>query len=118
MGREMLAAAFNTMFGLRELSMAAQMAYGRTLQVPTRGGRGYEGPPGLRVFAGLTRLVQQAAQGEADRGLLRAGEDVAAVLFHLPLPAIQRSIDGFVAYQEGRTNNPAAVLVGPPPEVR
>lgn len=114
-GRELLATAMNTMVLVRELGGAVQAAYDAKVGRPGPGGaRGYEGPTGLRIFSAAGNLIGQVEQGKADRGLLKATEDVAGILFHFPVAQIQRSIDGFAALQEGRTHNPAALLVGPP----
>ncbi|HKE43893.1 MAG TPA: diguanylate cyclase [Steroidobacteraceae bacterium] len=105
MGKEVLATAMNMMVWVREFG---PLATGRT------GGRGYEGPSGTRFVSSVYKLGQQIEQGKADRGLVRATEDVASILFKLPLGQVQRSIDGFVAIQEGKTKNPLVILTGAP----
>jgi GGDEF domain-containing protein len=112
MGREMLATALNTMVLVREFGSTARMLTGKQ----AGGTRGYEGPTGLRIVTSLQRFAQQVQQGEADKGLVRATEDAAGIIFKLPLGQVQRSVDGFTALEQGKTANPLAVLTGPPPK--
>lgn len=115
LGEELLASALNTMVLVRELAGAARSVYGRSTGL-SAGTRGYEGPTGLRIVSAIGSLAQQMQQGVADRPLLRAAEDVAGILFQLPLARVHTMVDGAVALYEGRTHNPAALLVGPPPK--
>jgi hypothetical protein len=105
MGKETLATAMNTMVFVREFG---PLVTGKV------GGRGYEGPSGTRFVSSVYKLGQQVEQGKVDRGLVRATEDVGSILFKMPLGQVQRSIDGFVAIQEGKTKNPLALLAGAP----
>ena len=94
-----------TMLGLRELASAVQGYYG------------YSGPAGARVFASGSRLVQQTLQGEVDAAFLRALNDTAGAIFHVPTAQVWRLLTGGgVALIEGKTANPGALLAGPPPE--
>lgn len=102
---------FGMMVGVREASAAAQMLMG----LETKGG-GYGGPAGLRFFKELERFSQQAGQGEMDRALVRAGINVAGIALHLPSGQINRTIDGMIAIGEGRTQNPAVLVGGAPPQ--
>lgn len=103
--RESASVALNTMVFVRELGALAQ-----------EGNRGYGGPAGTRFFQTLDALGTQIKQGKADEALGRALLDVGGVLMHFPSTQIERTIDGWVALEEGRTKNPAALIVGPPPK--
>jgi len=91
-----------TMIGLREIAGTLQGYYG------------YEGPAGARFFAALARLGQQVRQGEPDAAARRATIDVAGAMLHLPAAQINRSLDGVTALDEGKTDNPLAVVTGAP----
>lgn len=103
LGEELLATALNTMVLVRELGGLV------------RGGqvRGWSGPSGARAVQMVYNLAQQAAQGEADEGLWKALNATAGVLFRYPAAQVQKTIDGWVALQEGESENPAALIVGP-----
>jgi GNAT superfamily N-acetyltransferase len=102
-GRELLAGTLNTMVLVRELAGLAQ-----------EHGRGYAGPAGTRIFEMVSTAVQQVKQGEADEALAKALNQVAGVIFRYPAAQVQRTVDGYVALQEGRTANPLALLMGGP----
>jgi len=89
------------MLGVREVSAVIAGSYG------------YEGPAGARAFAQLGKLVKQTQQGELDEALLKSINDVGGILFHYPSGQLGRSVAGIVALIEGRTENPAAPIVGP-----
>jgi len=91
-----------TMIGLREISATLQGYYG------------YDGPAGARFFAALSRLGQQARQGEPDAAFRRAAVDVGGTVLHLPAGQINKTLDGIMALDEGKTQNPAAVVLGGP----
>lgn len=105
-GGEMLGTAMNGWVGLREL----------TPLVKGGGNRGYEGPAGARVIQLVYDAAHQAGQGKADEGLARALNQVGGVIFRYPATQVQRTIDGFVALEEGRTKNPLALVMGAPPK--
>ena len=92
---------------LREVAPAVQKAAG-----VSEFNIAYGGPAGLRFFQELDKLGQQIGQGEADRALTKAAINVGGVVFHLPAGQINRTIDGTAAIIEGKTANPAAVVVG------
>jgi hypothetical protein len=102
-GKEMLSAALNTMVGVRELG-----------GLLNEGVRGYAGPAGTRVVQAAYQLGQQIKQGEVDEGLVGAATNVAGIIFRFPATQVQRTVEGFMALQEGRTRNPAVLLIGPP----
>lgn len=99
--RENLGFMLSTMLGVRELGAVAQ-------------GFRYSGPAGLRGLDELSRLWQQVEQGEVDAASLKALNAVGGILFHYPAGQVQRSVEGAVALIEGDTQNPMALVVGPP----
>lgn len=80
------------------------------------GPRGYEGPASSRPFQTLYTLGMQLRQGKIDEGLEKAAFQTAGIIWGFPAAQVQRSVDGFVALEEGRTSNPLALLFGPPPK--
>jgi hypothetical protein len=90
------------MVGLREIGSAIQ------------GYRGYEGPAGTRFYSEAGRLAKQVMQGEVDEALLRSLNKTGGILFHYPASQLDATLRGFLAYNEGKTDNPAAILFGPP----
>jgi hypothetical protein len=104
-GRETLAAALNGMVWVRELS-----------QIAAEGTRGYAGPAGARALQLMYQLAGQAKQGEVDEALLKALNQVGGILFRYPAAQAQRTIDGWAALAADETDNPAALLFGPPRE--
>jgi hypothetical protein len=99
------------MVGLRDIAGAAQTVTG-TNEFST----GYGGPSGGRFFGEVYKLAQQVHQGEMDMALFKALDNVIGILFKLPSGQINRTVEGAVALNEGRTQNPAALLSGPPPK--
>ena len=93
----------------REMTSAVQAATGFGGQF------GYSGPAGLRFFAELAKLGQQVGQGEFDMAAFKAANNTAGVLFHYPAGQVNRTVEGAAALIEGRTDNPLAVIAGPPP---
>lgn len=93
-----------TMVGLREFSSVIQGYYG------------YEGPAGTRFYSEMVNLIKQAGQGEADAAAWKSLNQVAGILLHYPAGQVQRTVDGYVALSEGRTNSPTALMFGPPKE--
>ena len=87
----------------------------RELGGAVQGFRGYEGPAGTRFFSELAGLYKQAGQGEADEAFWRALNDTAGILLHYPSAQIDKSVRGFVAYQEDEAR-PTALILGPPRE--
>jgi len=77
----------------------------------------YEGPAGLRFFSETNDLWKQFGQGEADAALRRKIIEVAGILFHLPGSQANKTIDGYVAWEEGQAG-PGALLFGPGPKKR
>lgn len=102
--RENIAYAFGVMVGLREAGSMISGVYG------------YTGPAGTRFFSSVGKLVKQAAQGEFDRALYRAGLDVAGILLHFPAGQVRRSVEGIMVMYEGESQNPMNPIFGPPKE--
>jgi hypothetical protein len=108
-GGQSLSTALNGILYLREAASSVNLLLGQEA-----GPRGYAGPAGTRVFEVVSQLVQQIHQGHIDKGLERAAFAVSGFLFRYPAAQVQRSVDGWIALHEGKTHNPAAVLMGPP----
>ena len=49
------------------------------------------------------------------RSAFKAANNTAGVLFHYPAGQVNRTVEGTAALLEGRTDNPLAVIAGPPP---
>jgi len=98
---------FGTVVGLREVSAAVQGATGLYSD--------YSGPGGARFFAEFAKLGKQAAQGEVDEAFLKALNSSAGIVFHYPAGQINATVSGLQALADGKTENPGALLVGPPP---
>ena len=102
LAREFGALMFGMFVGLREIGGAVN------------GFKGYEGPAGTRAFAGSSKLITEISQWRLDRGLWKALNSTAGTILHYPAGQLQRTIDGFFALLDDRTNNPMALIVGPP----
>ncbi len=81
-------------------------------------GRNYEGPAGGRFFAESYKLAKQVEQGELDRGFWVSANKVGGILFHYPAVQAQRTVEGMKSLWEGKTSNPAVLIVGPSREER
>ena len=73
---------------------------------------GYSGPGGTRVIADAQEFFKQSKQGEADEAFVRASISFSGSLFGLPAAQANRSLKGYRALKEGKTDNPAALLFG------
>jgi hypothetical protein len=104
-GGEALSTAMNTMVFVREFG-----------QLFGEGTRGYAGPAGARAIQTIYGLVNQVKQGDADEALFTALAQTTGMLFRLPALQAQKTIDGWIALEEGRTKNPAVLLTGAPKE--
>lgn len=76
------------------------------------GGRSYSGPIGTRSIADAYKLGVQVWQGELDAGFRRALINTAGSWYGLPSAQINRSWDGFEALDDGKTDNPLALIFG------
>jgi hypothetical protein len=101
--QESLSAALNGIVLVRELS-----------GLVGDGVRGYAGPAGTRALQTFYALGQQVMQGEADEAAWKKLNEAAGIIFRYPSAQAQRTVDGFVALQEGRTSNPLVLLFGAP----
>ena len=102
--REQFAYMAGTMIGFRELTGVIQGYYG------------YGGPAGARLFSQLGNLGRQIGQGEVDEAMLRSLNEVMGIVFHYPSNQFGRLVRGYFELQEGKTENPAVILLGPPPK--
>jgi len=75
---------------------------------------GYQGPAGTRFFSEMGKLAQQSQQGELDEPFWKAANNVGGILFHYPAGQVQKTVTGVVALAEGETNDPLALVAGPP----
>jgi hypothetical protein len=103
---DQLSHLLGTVVGLREFGGGVQAALG----LPS----GYTGPAGIRFFGEVTRLAKQIEQGEADAAFWKALNSAAGVLFHYPAGQINATLEGAVALADDKTDNPGALIVGPP----
>jgi hypothetical protein len=91
--------------GLRELAPTLRALTGQP-------GADYQGPAGLRPLIDLGKFAQQAHQGEFDDSFRKATVNLTADMFGLPGAQINRTITGAEALNEGKTENPAALVMG------
>jgi hypothetical protein len=80
--------------------------------------RGYEGTAGTRFIPDTYKLYKETADGDFDRGFWVSLNKVAGILFHYPSVQLQRTFEGMKSLWEGKTQNPAVVVVGPTKEQR
>ena len=72
----------------------------------------YQGPAGVRLVSDSQKAAQQAMQGEFDDAFRKASINLLGSLTGLPSTQINKSITGAQALNEGKTNNPAALIFG------
>jgi hypothetical protein len=104
---EQISYLMGMMIGVREATGFVQGITGTS-----QFGGGYSGPAGLRFFSDLGKLGKQVSQGELDEALRRSLVNVGGVLLHLPSGQVNKTLDGINALNEGKTDNPAALLFG------
>jgi len=104
---EELAFLMGTMVVVREFQLIADKVTGREA-----GGRGYEGPAGLRGIGETMKFFTQASQGEFDRAFRKSAVNMLGLATGLPSAQINRTLDGIEALAEGETENPLAPLTG------
>ena len=100
--REQASMMLGQFVGLRELSGMVQ-GYGM-----------YQGPAGTRIFGDSVALAVQIGQGDVDQAFLRSANRVGGIVFHYPALQVDRTVRGVVALAEGETDNPLALVAGPP----
>ena len=71
----------------------------------------YKGPTAFRFFDDLHKAAKQIGQGDMDEAMLTSIINLSGD-FGLPSAQINRSIKGIKALQEGKTDNPLALIVG------
>lgn len=105
LAKEQISFMLGLFVGARELSSLGSIV---------TGGKnfGYSGPGGTRVISDALQFFQQSSQGEADKAFVRASISFAGSLFGLPAAQANRSLKGYRALKEGKTDNPAALLFG------
>ena len=111
LANDQLSYLLGTMVGVREMTGAIQRIVG-----VSEYNVAYGGPAGLRFLQELDKLATQIHQGKADEALFKAASNVLGIVFHLPSAQINRTVLGTKALIEGKTENPAAIVAGPPPK--
>lgn len=94
--------------------LMGQMILMREIGSAMMGYQGYSGPAGARFFSEAGKLAKQAAQGELDEAFVRSLNQVGGIVFQYPATQIDRTARGFDALANGKTENPAVLLFGPP----
>lgn len=105
LAKEQIGFMLGMFVGGRELAQLGDIATGGKFY-------GYNGPAGLRPIADTYKFAQQAQQGEFDKGLATASINILGSGFGLPSAQISRTLKGAQALDEGKTDNPAALLFG------
>lgn len=72
----------------------------------------YKGPAGLRIIPDTIKLGKEINQGEFDDGFRKAFINEAGDLLGIPSAQLNRTITGAEALSEGKTENPAALVMG------
>jgi hypothetical protein len=103
---EQLSYLMGTMIILREFGQAGQIMFGNDKA------RDYSGPAGLRVVADAVAFLKQASQLEFDDSFRKAAINLLGDVTGLPSAQINRTITGTTALVEGKTDNPAAIVLG------
>lgn len=103
---EQLSYLMGTMIILREFGQAGQIMFGNEKA------RDYSGPAGLRVVADAVSFLKQASQLEFDDSFRKAAINLLGDVTGLPSAQINRTITGTKALVEGKTDNPAAIVLG------
>jgi hypothetical protein len=110
---EGLSGLFGSFVGAREAQESVKYQVGKALGDESAKSFGYHGPAGLRFFSELSKLSVQASQGELDDAFRRAAVNTAGIAMHLPGTQINRTLDGFVEWHDGKAPA-AAILLGKP----
>lgn len=105
LAKEQISFMLGLFVGARELSSLGAIVTGSK-------DFGYSGVGGTRVISDALRFTKQARQGEADEAFVRASINFSGSLFGLPAAQANRSLKGYRALKEGKTDNPAALLFG------
>ena len=73
----------------------------------------YKGPSGTGALYQVGKAIKEVGQGKADKGFWESLNMAAGGVFHYPALQLQRTIEGVIAYKEGKAS-PPAILLGPP----
>lgn len=103
---EELSYLMGTMVILREFGQAGTILFGNDKA------RDYSGPSGVRVVADAIQFLKQASQGEFDDAFRKASINLLGDLTGLPSAQINRTITGTKDLVQGKTDNPAAIVLG------
>lgn len=107
---EQISHFFGQLLILREIGVSVDVATGGDAF-------GYSGPAGLRFFADLYKVGQQANQGDVDLPLIKAANNASGALFHYPAGALNNVFETAVAVEEGRIEGAEilpSIIAGPP----
>jgi hypothetical protein len=111
LSKKLLAQQIDYLMGLmvivREFSDAVKTVTGANDM-----GRDYQGPAGLRFITDIGKLGSQAYQGEFDEAFRKAAINVLGDLTSLPSAQVNRTISGAEALNDGKTENPMALVFG------
>ena len=86
----------------------------RELGSAINGFAGYQGPAGTRFYSELSNFITQVGQGELDKPLVRSAAQAVGIATHFPSNQVYKTMDGFIALSEGKTDNPIAPFLGVP----
>ena len=103
---EELSYLMGTMVIVREFAQAGTIMFG------AEKARDYSGPAGVRAVADSITFLKQASQGEFDTSFRKAAINLIGDFTGLPSAQVNRTINGTTALVEGKTENPAAVVLG------
>lgn len=101
LAKKQISFALGTMVGVREFSGLME-------------GYPYAGPPALRIVSDVGKVGVQVAQGKVDEALVRSVVNLTGDAFGIPVTQIQRTVRGWLAWEEGDAP-PTSILFGPPP---
>ena len=104
-GIEMFNFMMGQMVGTRELTQLAAAFAGEP-------SGDYGGPVGLRWVADSIKLAKQVGQGQMDDAFRKALVNAASDVLRLPGAQMNRTITGYEALKDGKTKNPAALVMG------
>lgn len=106
LGAEQISYILGLFVVVREFGDAAKIVTG------AEGARDYQGPAGVRVVGDTLKAVKQVGQGEFDDALRKALVNLIGDLTGLPAAQANRTITGVQALNDGKTQNPAALVFG------
>ena len=109
--------------------LADMMVFFRETSGMLAGFTDYRGPAGASIFPDVGRFIattyhsgKKVAQGKPEEALspefFRALNDTAGVILQYPAGQTWLTLAGLAAILEGKTDNPAALIEGPPPKSR